>query len=231
LVADLDAEAAVRNALSVIALDIETDTEPPRDGLDWRSTRVVSVACYAGPDARDQLVLVDRQEGGERRILDALGTWLSRRERDVVLSWNGTRFDLPMLASRVGESGSTLCVDRRARPSEGVTGAPDSYARLFEGTIEQHPHLDVGARLWRSWARAAWGNWRLKDVAARLGLDPVREDASAGHLLSDAEMAAYNLSDTRITHVLEQIWRATDGQPSRYEPGPGGYHRGEPTGR
>jgi len=215
----------MRHASPVIALDIETDTEPPRDGLDWRSTRVVSVACYAGSDLFDQLVLVDREHGGEGRILDALGTWLSRRDRDVVVSWNGTRFDLPMLANRAGESGSALRVDCRARPLVRIAGAPDAYRALYEGTIEQHPHLDIGARLWKPWARDTWGNWRLKDVAARLGLNPVRQDASAGHLLSDEEMAAYNLSDTRITHVLEQIWRATGGQPSLYEPGPGGYHR------
>lgn len=215
----------MRNASPVIALDIETDTEPPRDGLDWRNTRVVSVACYAGPDPADQLVLVDRDEDGERRILDAVGDWLSAREQDVVVSWNGTRFDMPMLASRAGESGSKLRVDCRVRPRIQVVGAPDPYVSLYEGAIEQHPHLDVGARLWRSWARATWGHWRLKGVAHELGLDPVWEDASAGHLLSDAKMAAYNLSDTRITHVLEQIWRTTGGQPTRYDPGPGGYHR------
>lgn len=198
--------------LQRIALDVETDTSV--NGLVASVTRVVSVAVYLAPELH---VVFDAPD--ERRLLDDLAAFLGGQAPSVIETWNGRCFDAPMLAARAAASGSRLEVDLRVRP--GSPGAGPPYLAACRGRIGSHAHRDLMV-VWRHWATTHLGTCRLKSVARAFGLAPLELDAAHLTRYSRSQVAAYNLSDARVTWLLGAIsisdpdlWMTPDGRCRR----------------
>ena len=76
---------------AVYGLDIETDTAS--DGLDPRVARVLAIAVSS---VDGEVVF----SGPERAMLAGADRHLRRSPPGVLVTWNGSRFDLPFLARR-----------------------------------------------------------------------------------------------------------------------------------
>lgn len=186
-----------------LALDIETDTSV--NGLVPRLTKVISVAGYLGP--ADHAVF---DAPDERQLLDDLAGWIETQGPVLIETWNGCRFDLPMLAARAIASGSRLHVDARARPARARVGESVPAAQV--GRLGFHDHCDLMI-VWRNWARRHLGTCRLKVVARAFDLVPIELDATNLSRCQRSQIAAYNLSDARVTWLLGAIGLA---EPKRY---------------
>ena len=79
------------DGLPLYGLDIETDTTV--DGLD--PSRAASVAVGLATPEGDEVFL-----GDESGILARLDRRLAQLPAGVVVTWNGSSFDLPFLAAR-----------------------------------------------------------------------------------------------------------------------------------
>jgi len=168
-------------------LDIETDTAI--DGLDPEVAAVVAIAV-ATPDG-DHVLL-----GDEADILTGVDMLLSTLGPGVIVTWNGSRFDLPFLARRSGRhhlrTGLRLWSDRQLAVEGDV----------YRGAWHDHDHLD-GYRLYRAdVGRSLRLPCGLKPLARMVGLRPVEVDRSSIHLLGDAEVRRYVASDARLAREL-----------------------------
>jgi uncharacterized protein YprB with RNaseH-like and TPR domain len=179
----------------VYGLDIETDTSI--DGLDPAVGGVLAVAV-ATADAIEVLSGID-----EARLLAQLDALLRGLRPGVVVTWNGSRFDLPYLAARAHilgvELGLRLAVDptRPSRPGDLPGSAPGYLARWHD-----HGHLDVYRCYRADVGPALRVGCSLKTVAALVGLDPIEVDASQVHLLDQRSLARYVGSDARCAREL-----------------------------
>ncbi|MEZ5167416.1 MAG: 3'-5' exonuclease [Acidimicrobiales bacterium] len=175
-------------------LDIETDTT--LDGLDPRIASVVAIAL-----AGDGLEVV--LDGEETTMLRALDETLAQLAPGVLVTWNGSGFDLPFLADRAAlwnvEIGLRLLLDPRiAGRHEPLTGHPGAYRATWHGhRLVDGYHLyraDVGASL-----RFPCG---LKPLARMVGLPVVEVDRARIHELTEAERRAYVASDAHLARAL-----------------------------
>src|SRR4051794_18369466 len=92
---------------SLYGLDIETDTSV--DGLDSSCAAIVAVGVsWDGGD------VVFR--GPEAQLLRSLDKWLRRMPSGVLVTWNGSGFDLPFLADRAALAGVRLGLELTADP-------------------------------------------------------------------------------------------------------------------
>lgn len=183
-----------RAMLPTYGLDIETDTTI--DGLDPAVAAVVSIAV-AGDGV--EVVL----DGDERTIITELDAALRRLPRGVLITWNGSGFDLPFLQTRAERLslglGLELELDTgiggRHEPLAGHSGA---YRARWHG----HRHID-GYQLFRAdvgaTVRLPCG---LKPLARLVGLPVVEVDRERIHELSEAERRAYVVSDAVLARAL-----------------------------
>jgi uncharacterized protein YprB with RNaseH-like and TPR domain len=169
-----------------MALDIETDTSD--NGLAWRRTRVVSVAVYR---SHTEHQLFDNPR--ERVLLDELARWLAGQPVATVETWNGVKFDLPMLWNR-----SAAC---QSKLQSYLASGIDSPASWFG----HHRHRDLMLE-WKGWANRTIGTCRLKAVAEYFHLSPIYLDMSGRTANSLEDIRRYNLSDARVTWELGRIW-------------------------
>ncbi len=195
-------------------LDIETDTTI--DGLDPSQARVVAVALST---ATTDLVFM----GDEPQLLQALDRHLCTLAPGVLVTWNGSGFDLPFLAERAARCDTVLGL--RVWPRE-LTATTEEHPRWpppgggFGGRWGAHGHLD-GFRVFRADVRR---NLRvscgLKSMARLVGLDPVEVDYDHIHDLHPDDLAEYVASDARLARMLVErrlpgVLAATDREPSR----------------
>src|SRR4051812_37116972 len=89
-------------------LDIETDTTV--NGLDPAHAAIVAVGVSG--DVGDVVF-----RGPERRLLRSLDAWLRRMPAGVVVTWNGSGFDLPFLADRAARVGIRFGLELAAEMS------------------------------------------------------------------------------------------------------------------
>lgn len=177
-------------------IDIETDTTV--DGLDPSRSRVLAVAV-SGPDGE----LVAR--GEEAGILKAVDAYLRAAPRGVLVTWNGSGFDLPFLAARARRNRVRLGLRIRPDPSlagphRPVTGRHPIRARWY-----RHLHLDAWA-LYRALEPPGL-SCALKPLARRHGLEPVEADPTAVHTLEARLLERYVASDARLARLLaEAAW-------------------------
>lgn len=185
-------------------LDIETDTRV--DGLDARVAAVVAVAV-AGPHGDAVLA------GDERRILAELDRFLAGLPTGVIVTWNGSGFDLPFLHARARLLEVPLGL--RLRPAPGPHRA-DADQRV-RARWHQHAHLD-GYLLYRGdVGRALPVSCGLKPMARLVGLRPVEVDRQALHELPADIVARYVLSDARATAALvARRWPGARPHVDRY---------------
>jgi len=191
--------------LPTYGLDIETDTTV--DGLDATRSRILAVAVSS--DAGDEVLL-----GDERELLLRLDRRLARLEPGVLVTWNGTFFDLPFIAARAARWGLQLGL--RCEPA--AEWPPAHRPGPHESAWWGHRHLD-GFRLYRGDLGRALGlSCGLKSLARLCGLQPVEVDRTRMHLLDDDAMCEYVASDARLARQLVQrrmplAYRSIDPAP------------------
>lgn len=182
-------------------LDIETDTSV--DGLDPSVSPIVAVAV-ATPDG-DRVF-----QGAEDLVLHRTDELMSELDPGIVVTWNGSGFDLPFLTERARRLGVTLGLDL------WDDGPERTEPGVVRGRWYAHDHLD-GYRLYRADVGRSLGfPCGLKPLSRLVGLAPVEVDRSCIHLLDDAALEAYVASDARLARELVlRRWpvaeRATDG--------------------
>lgn len=187
-------------------LDIETDTSV--DGLDPSVSPIVAVAV-ATPDG-DRVF-----QGPEDLVLHRTDELMSELDPGIVVTWNGSGFDLPFLAERARRLGVTL----------GLNLWDDGPERTEPGVVRgrwyAHDHLD-GYRLYRADVGRSLGfPCGLKPLSRLVGLAPVEVDRSCIHLLDDAALEAYVASDARLARELVlRRWPVAERATDRCHPRP-----------
>lgn len=205
--------------MTIFALDIETDTSPLTEaekaagftarGLDPRITPVTAVAMHAGGNSH--VLHADDSADGEPALLEQVGAFMigagaNRNSGGVLVTWNGSVFDLPFLADRARilgvldywYAGLDLTPDPSFAPKyDPLPGHDGGYRATWCGL----PHIDI-AYVDKDECLAAGVSWSLKPWAKHLGMDPVEVDRSRMHELTREELDAYVASDARITHDL-----------------------------
>ena len=190
-------------------LDIETDTTI--DGLDPTTSPVVAAAVST---VHGDTVLT----GPEAVILRDLDDLLRTLPTGVIVTWNGSSFDLPFLDHRARVLGVPLglqvCTPDRL-PVDTPWPPPTGGCRATWGA---HGHLD-GFRLYRSDVRRVVGlSCGLKAMARLVGLPVVEVDRAVIHDLSALELESYVSSDARLARQL--VARRMPGAAAAVDRGP-----------
>lgn len=210
----------VRDDVPIYGLDIESDTAV--DGLDPARSSIVAVAV-AGEGWTTVLHAAD---GGEAVLLERLEAVLAELAPGVVVTWNGSRFDLPFLSDRAVATGVRWSLrlepDLRRVDRDPLPGHAGGYV----GAWGAHRHLD-GYQLYRAdLGRALPISCGLKSLARFVGLTPVEVDRTAIHLLDRPQLDAYVGSDAelarhlvlrRLPHALRHVDPPL-GDPARLTP-------------
>ena len=181
-------------AVPLYGLDIETDTTV--DGLDPATSPVTAVAVAT--EAGDHVLT-----GPEGPMLADLDRLLADLTPGLLVTWNGSGFDLPFLADRSRRTGVALSLELWADPviSRSRSGLP-GHDTLYRARWFGHRHLD-GYRLYRADVGRSLGlSCGLKPLSRLVGLDPVEVDRSRMHDLTDAALRAYVASDARLARQL-----------------------------
>ncbi len=167
-------------------LDIETDTSI--NGLDPEVAPIVAVAL-TGEGLEE--VLDGESVGGESAILRRLDDLISSLSPGALITWNGTRFDLPFIARRAEMLGIELGLRHpRGRATWFRQAHIDGYL-LFRADVGDSVHLSCG----------------LKPLAKFVGLPVIEVDRRRIHELSTAECRAYVASDAHLARALvERRW-------------------------
>lgn len=195
----------------VYALDIETDTAPRADGrargLDPQLGGITSVALA---HARGTEVFTCTPEtSDEAHTLARLNQWLRQAPPGLLVTWNGSMFDLPFLADRARllgiQPGPHLEPEPTLIPKYApLAGHTSGYSAMWPtGCGVGHAHLDLAY-----YAQRALGlsgeDWGLKPLARTYGLEPVEVERTAMHELDEEALRAYVASDAEITRTLAQ---------------------------
>lgn len=178
-------------------LDIETDTTV--NGLDPAVSSVVAVSL----STEDDTITFT---GPERRLLRSLDRHLRLLPRGVLVTWNGSGFDLPFLSDRARATRVRLGLELTADAS-----LPHKYAPLtghdapYRARWHRHGHLDACC-LYRTLLPEGT-SCALKPVARDAGLVVREEDRERLHELSAGAMVRYAASDADLARLLaERVW-------------------------
>ena len=176
-------------------LDIETDTTI--DGLDPSVAAIIAVSVSS-----DDGVMTFR--GPERALLRSLDRWLKAQPRGVVVTWNGSGFDLPFLVERAAAQRVRLGLELRPDPSLPHKHAPlRGHESPYRATWHRHLHLDACC-LYRTLLPEGTSG-ALKSVARGAGLFVVEEDRTRLHELSVGSLVRYAASDADLTRRLASL--------------------------
>ena len=172
-------------------LDIETDTA--RGGLDPRRCRVLA-AAVAGPAGRTVFT------GSERAVLLDLDDLLAGLEPGLIVTWNGSAFDLPFLATRARRTGLDTGLRIALDPGIAMSHPPlAGHEGAYRAAWYRHRHLDA-YRAYR--ALDEQGSCALKAVARRRGLDVDDSDPSRVHELRTGALRRYVARDAELALQL-----------------------------
>lgn len=167
-------------------LDIETDTSV--DGLDPERSRIVAIAVSG--DGVDDVI-----NGTEVEVITGVDELLATLPDGILVTWNGTRFDLPFLATRAARAGVHTGLRLGPPPPSGA-------ARRRGTSWYGHRHLD-GLELYRAdVGRLPGVSCGLKSLARLVGEAPVEVDRARIHELDAATLREYVLSDARLARSL-----------------------------
>lgn len=142
-------------------------------------------------------------DGDERMLLATLDDALAGLPAGVLVTWNGSAFDLPYLADRAARTGARLGLTIRhdehiVLSREPLRGHPGAY----RGRWYHHRHLD-GYRLYRSEIDPESGiSCGLKSLARHFGLTVVEVDRARIHELDAAALRDYVASDAVLAREL-----------------------------
>lgn len=200
------------DASTIYALDIETDTSgQPIDGvpagLDPRNARITEIAVA---DASGGRVFEHRSEA---TMLGSADDYLRSLEPGLIVTWNGSHFDLPYLHDRAVRAdvadpglGLRLIPQPALRPKYGyLPGHAVGYGGVWERSARRpylvHQMLDV-SYAYRETAQRLGVKWSLKPVCEALGIPMIVVDRERMHELTPQERAAYAMSDVNGTREL-----------------------------
>ena len=175
-------------------LDVETDTAS--GGLDPRVSRILAAAVSGSGG-------VTVLSGPEPRLLASLDGLLASLPPGVIVTWNGSAFDLPFLADRARRCGIRLGLELVLDP--GITSRHPPLAGhvgRYRGRWHGHRHLDA-YRAYR--ALVPEESCALKAVARRQGLAVVEAEASRVHELEADALRSYVARDAELA-----LWLARD---------------------
>lgn len=204
-----------------VTADAATPAVPYCDGLDPRQTYVTSVAVHS---AEQTVYLAAGSRHQERNVLGQLYEHLrSLPPATVVVTWNGSGFDLPTLHYRAnqhpGMEGLVQLAASNHRPRKYPPLVDGYRARTghdggYVGIVGGLRHADI-AEDYRDYAEAAGVRWSLKPVAAAAGLVPYVADRAALHAETAIGRAAYNVSDVVMTLALADQLEEIRVDPTR----------------
>ena len=139
----------------------------------------------------------------ERTMLVELDALLADLHGGVLVTWNGSGFDLPFIATRAEALDVPLGLSIRYDPS--IPGRHDplpGHPGRVRGRWHALGHID-GYQAYRAdVGRVLPVSCGLKSLARLVGLPLVEVDRSAIHLLSEAERRAYVASDAMLARAL-----------------------------
>ncbi|MEM9201967.1 MAG: 3'-5' exonuclease [Actinomycetota bacterium] len=179
----------------LIGLDIETDTSI--DGLDPRCSPVVALALSSSAGEW----VFDHED--EAALLRAADDHIASLESGVLVTWNGSGFDLPFITDRAHRLGLTIglhtvhdpALPGQARPLPGHPGrVRGRWHRLAHLDGYQAFRADVGQNLPISCG--------LKSLARFVGLPVVEVDRTRIHELTAQQRHDYVASDARLARAL-----------------------------
>ena len=174
-------------------LDIETDTSA--GGLDPSCSAVIAAAVST---TSGDVVF----DGDEASLLLALDAHLAALAPGVLVTWNGSGFDLPFIARRAALLGIEVALHTEDDPSIRLRDPMPGLTHAQRGRWHEHDHLD-GYRLYRADVGRTLGlSCALKSMANTVGLPSVMVDVAALHTLSGDQVAAYVASDARLARQL-----------------------------
>ena len=178
-------------------LDIETDTTI--NGLDPAVSSVVAVSL----STEDDIVTFT---GPERKLLRTLDRHLKSLPPGVLVTWNGSGFDLPFLADRAGAQRVRLGL--RLTPDDSLphkhpplTGHDSPYRACWH----RHGHLDACC-LYRTLLPEGT-SCALKPVARDAGFVVIEEDRERLHELGAGALVRYAANDAELARLLAaRVW-------------------------
>lgn len=174
-------------------LDIETDTTT--GGLDPRTSSIVAVALTR-PDGTTVFT------GDEHQIITDLDRHLAGAPAGVLVTWNGSKFDLPFIADRAATLGLTIGLRLHLDPTIPVgRGSLPGHTGAYRAHWHGHRHLDA-FRAFADIGGALAHSCSLKTMARLCGLRPVEVDRTAIHHLGADDLRAYVASDATVTREL-----------------------------
>jgi hypothetical protein len=178
-------------------LDIETDTTV--NGLDPAVSRVVAVSLATDDDTITFT-------GPEPRLLRALDGHLRRLPAGVLVTWNGSGFDLPFLVDRASAARVRLGLALTPDPTLPHKYPPiTGHLAPYRARWRHHQHLDACC-LYRTLLPAGT-SCALKRVAERAGLLVREEDRARLHELSAGSLVRYAASDAELARALAaMVW-------------------------
>ncbi len=184
-------------------LDIETDTTV--DGLDPSVAAIVAVSVASDDD--DTVTF----RGPEKQLLRALDRWLRARPAGVLVTWNGSGFDLPFLADRAARHRVKLGLRLTADASLPHKHAPlVGHDAPYRARWHRHLHLDACC-LYRTLLPEG-SSGALKAVARGAGLAVVEEDRTRLHDLDVGSLVRYAASDADLARQLAaRVWLDAGG--------------------
>ena len=154
-------------------------------------------AAIVGPGV--ELVL----DGPEPALLLAIDAALHGLPAGVLITWNGSAFDLPFLADRSRIAGVDLGL--RIRHDPGIVLSRDplrGHPGAYRATWYHHRHLD-GYRLYRAEIDPESGqSCGLKPLARSFGLAVVEVERDRIHELDAVTLRRYVVSDASLAREL-----------------------------
>jgi hypothetical protein len=173
-------------------LDIETDTTV--NGLDPSVSSIVAVSLST---EEDNVTFT----GPEKKLLRSLDRHLKRMPPGVLVTWNGSGFDLPFLTDRSAAAKVKLGLE--LTPDQSL---PHKYAPLighdspYRARWHQHGHLDACC-LYRTLLPEGTSG-ALKSVARGAGFFVREEDREHLHELSAGALVRYAANDAELARLL-----------------------------
>jgi DNA polymerase elongation subunit (family B) len=142
-------------------------------------------------------------DGPEPELLAALDRALATLPPGVLVTWNGSAFDLPYLADRARRVGATLGLV--IRHDEGIVLSREplrGHPGAYRGQWYDHRHLD-GYRLYRAEIDPESGlSCGLKSLARHFGLEAIEVDRTRIHELDADALRRYVLRDAVLAREL-----------------------------
>jgi len=186
--------------LKLLVIDIEQLTDG--QGFPTAKSPLISIgwaeSTEGAPPGEPECVLGDGKT--DRDILLAFAKKVRAYDPDVIVGYNVTGYDLPMIVARMRENG----LDTGLLSRSGAASYEDDENEV---RIDGRLVYDVFESVKLDQTLFGIKDRRLKTVAAWLGYPVVKEDTSdTRSLVGTDRLAAYNKSDVALTRSIANIY-------------------------